>query len=168
MASYSKVKFVGSFMSILSTSTIVLIWTFMPQISKNYIQIKFGNQYYIHFLRKEIFLLGCYNLSCISLFCGGLFKKRKIFIPWFVIQMFLFGNLICWIQLFVPGFQARIRVFSEDGICEDISKPPPMQMGPPVVGNPPAPPTVSEGPNYYSPQTFEANLNPSLFFYLLP
>ena len=23
------------------------------------------------------------------------------------------------------------------------------------------------GPNYYSPQTFEANLNPSLFFFLL-
>ena len=128
LASYIKVKFVGSFMSMLSTSTIVLIWTFMPQISKNYIQIKFGNQYYIHFLRKEIFLLGCYNLSCISLFCGGLFKNRKIFFPWFVIQMFIFGNLICWIQLFVPGLEARIRVFTEDGLCEDISKPPPIPM----------------------------------------
>ena len=109
MTSYIKVKFVSSFMSILSTSTIVLISTFMPQISKNYIQIKFGNQYYIHFLRKEIFLLGCYNLSCFSLFCGGLLKKRQIFLPWFVIQMFIFGNLICWIQLFVPGLEARKR-----------------------------------------------------------
>ena len=126
MASYIKVKFVASFMSILSTSTIALISTFMPQISKNYIQIKFGNQYYVHFLRKEIFLLGCYNLSCFSLFCGGLLKKRKIFLPWFVIQMFIFGNLICWIQLFVPGLEARKR--DEPRI---LPQPPLVAMPPP-------------------------------------
>ena len=131
MASYIKVKFVGSFMSILSTSTIVLIWNFMPQISKNYIQIKFGNQYYIHFLRKEIFLWGCYNLSCFSLFCGGLLKKRKLFLPWFVIQMFIFGNLICWIQLFVPGLEARKR--DEPRIL------PPLIPEEEVVGMAPAP-----------------------------
>ena len=151
MASYIKVKFVGSFMSILSTSTIVLIWTFMPQISKNYIQIKFGNQYYIHFLRKEIFLLGCYNLSCISLFCGGLFQKRKIFFPWFVIQMFIFGNLICWIQLFVPGLEARKR--DEPRIL------PPLIPEEKVVGM--APPPNFEKPVIFPPipdVTMEGNI----------
>ena len=141
MASYIKVKFVGSFMSILSTSTIVLISTFMPQISKNYIQIKFGNQYYIHFLRKEIFLLGCYNLSCFLLFCGGLLKKRQIFLPWFVIQMFIFGNLICWIQLFVPGLKARKR--------DEPRNLPPLIHEEEVVGM--APP-----PNFENPVIFPA------------